>query len=76
MPECDAAFGEVVGGHGNRYTVADGDPNEMLTHFAGNVREDHVSVLQLHIIESGRGWYKTMKRVRILLGDLRSGLKT
>jgi hypothetical protein len=44
MAERNASFGQVVGGDFNGYPVTDGDPDEMFTHFTGDVREDAMSV--------------------------------
>jgi len=44
MPERDSGFAEIVGGHFDVYSVADVNANEVLAHFAGNVREHFVAV--------------------------------
>lgn len=44
MAESDAGFGEVVRRHLNIHFVANADANKVFPHFAGNMREDLVSV--------------------------------
>ena len=42
----DARFGQIVRGHFETDAVADGEPDEMPAHFAGNMGEDFVLVIQ------------------------------
>ena len=44
MPESDAGFEEVVGGHFDIHLVADTDANKVLTHFAGDVSQHLMTV--------------------------------
>jgi hypothetical protein len=50
VAEGDPAFGEIVRGNLDLHPVTGGDPNEMLPHFAADVRKNFVSVLQLHFV--------------------------
>src|SRR5215472_917320 len=48
VPIYDAAAGEVVGGKLHRDLVSRQNPDEVLTHLAGNVRQNLVLVFQFH----------------------------
>ena len=44
LTEGDAGFAKVVGGHFDIYLVANTDADEMFAHFAGDMREDFMTV--------------------------------
>ena len=46
MPESNAGFAQVVGGHLDIDSVAYADADKMFAHFAGNVSEDLVAIGQ------------------------------
>ena len=46
--ERDSRFGQVVGGHFQSYTVANGEADEVFAHLAGDMREDFMLVVQRH----------------------------
>jgi hypothetical protein len=72
MAERDAAFAQVVRGYFDGDPVADGDPDEMFTHFTGDMGENGVSIGQLHVIH--RGWqnlfHNAFKFNNIIFGHL------
>ncbi len=47
-PEYDAAFGQIVGGHLHPDAITDGKADEMFPHFAGDMGEDFVIIIELH----------------------------
>jgi hypothetical protein len=53
MPEDDASLGQIVGRHFHLHFISSGDPDEVLPHFAADVRKDFVSVLKFHTVHGG-----------------------
>src|SRR6202044_980266 len=69
-PVDDPALGEVIGRHFHRDLVAGEDADVVFPHLAGNMRGNHVAVLQLHA-EGGVGQrlhYLTFHLDRVFFG--------
>ena len=47
-PECDSGFCQVIRRHFNCHLITRHNPDEMLTHFPGNMRQNHVAVAEFH----------------------------